>query len=247
VKTNEKVIKSYYKDSKVARSYDRKRFLHGGKVVDEAEKMAVLKLIKTKPGLNVLDVATGTGRFAIFLAGRGCKVNGLDSSDEMLAIAKRAVASENINVEFVKGDASDLPFSEDSFDVVVCMRLMIHTDNLENFLKEFSRVSKCSIIFDTVNKNSLKAIQVLLSNLLMKPLGLSYLSMYSEQQVIEIARKLNLSVKARVNNFLIPPAFYLFLPLPLSRLVKSFDDFLLKLTNGKFACAHTWLLQKHQY
>ena len=67
------------------------------------------------PGDHVLDVACGNGNAAIAAARAGGIVTGVDITPELLDAA-RAVAPD---VEWIEGDAQDLPFDDDSFDVVL--------------------------------------------------------------------------------------------------------------------------------
>jgi SAM-dependent methyltransferase len=67
---------------------------------------------------RVLDVATGSGNAAIAAARRGCTVVGLDYVPALLDRARRRVAAEGLEADFIEGDAEDLPFVDGSFDVV---------------------------------------------------------------------------------------------------------------------------------
>ncbi len=67
------------------------------------------------PGDHVLDVACGNGNAAIAAARAGGIATGVDITPELLDAA-RAVAPD---VEWIEGDAQDLPFDDDSFDVVL--------------------------------------------------------------------------------------------------------------------------------
>ncbi len=241
---NEKEIQNYYQDEKVTGKYDNFRFKKGGGlVVDETEKSAVLKLVGSEKK-NILDVATGTGRFAAILAKKGNHVTGVDLSNEMLKIAKRTFEIENVSVKLVVGDATKLPFNDNSFDTVISMRLLIHIDDLDKFVREFARVSKKEVIFDTVNVWSLKAIQIVIANALSGLLGLSPVSMHSASEVERVAKRNGLKLKRRENTFFIPPAVYLFLPTFVSKGLKKIDSGVLKITGGRLASSHTWLFEK---
>ena len=87
------------------------------------------------PGV-ALDAACGTGRFAEFLAKRGHRVIGVDSSPDMLAHARRRVPDG----EFYVGDLDRLPLADDSVDVVVCSLALVHVPDLQPVLAEFARV-----------------------------------------------------------------------------------------------------------
>jgi demethylmenaquinone methyltransferase / 2-methoxy-6-polyprenyl-1,4-benzoquinol methylase len=66
------------------------------------------------PGSRALDVATGTGDLAIELARRGAEVTGLDFSEPMLELARGKAPG----VEWVTGDALELPYGDGEFDAV---------------------------------------------------------------------------------------------------------------------------------
>ena len=71
------------------------------------------------PGVQLLDVATGNGRsVAIPAAVRGARVTGCDLAEQWLTAARRHAAAADVEVEWVVADAVDLPFPDDSFDIV---------------------------------------------------------------------------------------------------------------------------------
>lgn len=69
-------------------------------------------------GIRWLDVATGTGGVALRAARAGAEVTGLDLSEDMLEKAARAGAAEGLEIRFDLGDAEQLPYADESFDVV---------------------------------------------------------------------------------------------------------------------------------
>ena len=69
-------------------------------------------------GSRVLDVACGTGNAAIPAARAGAEVTGLDITAELLEGGRRKAAEAGVEVDWVEGDAEDLPFTDDSFDYV---------------------------------------------------------------------------------------------------------------------------------
>ncbi|MDD1772775.1 MAG: methyltransferase domain-containing protein [Methanomassiliicoccales archaeon] len=94
-------------------------------------------------GRKVLDVATGTGHTALFLAPYAGKVIGLDLTPQMLRLAQNASEEKGIeNTEWVRGDVNALPFPDASFDVVCSRRAPHHFPDLDRALREMARVLK---------------------------------------------------------------------------------------------------------
>jgi SAM-dependent methyltransferase len=69
-------------------------------------------------GDRVLDVAAGTGNVALRAAELGAEVVALDITPESLAAGRREAESLDLSLEWVEGDAQELPFEDASFDVV---------------------------------------------------------------------------------------------------------------------------------
>lgn len=72
-----------------------------------------------QPGQDVLDVACGTGNATIPAARQGARVIGLDVTPELLDVARERAADAMVEVDWVEGDAMELPFEADSFDRVL--------------------------------------------------------------------------------------------------------------------------------
>jgi SAM-dependent methyltransferase len=71
-----------------------------------------------EPGMRVLDVACGTGSAALPAARAGGDVTGLDLTPELLEAGRAKAARQGLEVEWVEGDAEDLPFENGYFDRV---------------------------------------------------------------------------------------------------------------------------------
>jgi ubiquinone/menaquinone biosynthesis C-methylase UbiE len=72
---------------------------------------------------QVLDVACGKGTTAVFLAKEfGCEVLGIDYGDQNVAAARSLAQADHVDsrVQFDRSDAENLPFSDGSFDAVIC-------------------------------------------------------------------------------------------------------------------------------
>lgn len=102
---------------------------------------AVADASSIAPGMDVLDVACGTGvvtrTIADRLGDRGTVV-GLDLNDAMLTVARRV----RPDLEFRSGDVADLPFAADSFDRVTCSMALFFFPDRARALREMARVTK---------------------------------------------------------------------------------------------------------
>jgi SAM-dependent methyltransferase len=74
--------------------------------------------IDTLPTGRALDVATGTGRNARFLAAEGYDVDAVDVSDEALERAARAADAEGVDVNWIRSDLDDFEFERGAYDVL---------------------------------------------------------------------------------------------------------------------------------
>jgi ubiquinone/menaquinone biosynthesis C-methylase UbiE len=98
---------------------------------------------KADRNMDVLDIATGGGHVANALAPLVHNVTAYDLTDEMLTAAAEFIRGNgHSNVEFVKGDAEQLPFSDAFFDLVTCRIAAHHFPNIPAFAAEAFRVVK---------------------------------------------------------------------------------------------------------
>ena len=88
-------------------------------LIDEVPPEHLLARIGIAPGHEVLDVATGTGNVALRAAKAGARVTGLDLTPELFETARRRASEWNVEVDWVEGDAEDLPFADGGFDRVL--------------------------------------------------------------------------------------------------------------------------------
>jgi SAM-dependent methyltransferase len=74
-----------------------------------------------KAGTKVLDVACGTGNTSVPAAKAGAKVTGVDIAPNLLEQAQKRAQAEGLQIEFIEGDAEQLPHDDASFDAVISM------------------------------------------------------------------------------------------------------------------------------
>ncbi len=71
------------------------------------------------PGMRVLDIGAGTGNASIPAARAGADVTASDLTPELLEAGRRQAEAEGLELEWVEADAENLPFEDESFDVVM--------------------------------------------------------------------------------------------------------------------------------
>jgi ubiquinone/menaquinone biosynthesis C-methylase UbiE len=101
------------------------------------------ELLGLGPGVRVLDVASGKGESAIFLARQfGCQVVGVDFGPQNVREANSRAATEQIAhlVSFVEGDAERLDFPDIGFDAVICECAFCTFPGKRAAASEFARV-----------------------------------------------------------------------------------------------------------
>lgn len=98
------------------------------------------ELCHIQAGALLLDVASGTGETACFLAERfAARVHGVDHSDEMIRRAEAKARVKGLEVEFRKGDAAKLPFGDAQFDAAICECTLCFLDK-QRAIAEMARV-----------------------------------------------------------------------------------------------------------
>lgn len=122
----------------MAANYTRSTFHTSSERLQE-----VLELAQPSPGDLVLDVATGTGNTALALAPHVRWVVGLDLTREMVDQARRVSGERGVrNVDWVLGEAAQLPFPDETFDLYVVRAAPHHFVDFDGFLAEALRVLK---------------------------------------------------------------------------------------------------------
>jgi SAM-dependent methyltransferase len=84
----------------------------------EPTAVALVEACGVGPGMEVLDVAAGTGNVAVAAARRGARVVALDLTPRMVELGRERSAAEGLAIMWVEADAEDLPFDDGRFDVV---------------------------------------------------------------------------------------------------------------------------------
>src|SRR3954447_23612763 len=94
------------------------------------------------PRDKALDVGAGDGNVAIPLAKAGAQVTALDPTPELVHSGRRRAAEAGVEIEWVEGDAMDLPFEDQSFDVVTSNFGAMFAPDHKRTAAELTRVGK---------------------------------------------------------------------------------------------------------
>jgi len=125
-----------------SRMVDGAMFDHTGR---EKKAKTILTILQDFLGsntrsLNLLDIGASTGIIDSSLADNFLKVIGIDIDKEAIQFAKDSFVKNNL--EFRVGDAMNLNFEVNVFDIVVCTHIYEHVPNAERMMQEIRRVLK---------------------------------------------------------------------------------------------------------
>ena len=150
-------MKAYYE--RRAAEYDdwwlgTGRFAGRQRPVWREETEALTRTLEALPPARTLDVACGTGFLTQHLRG---EITGLDQSASMLELARAKVPEGR----FVKGDALELPFADDSFERVLTSFFYGHLeeDDRDAFLREARRVADELVVVDSALHDGVEPVE----------------------------------------------------------------------------------------
>ncbi len=113
--------------------------------IDKLWRRKAIRMLSAYPHDSILDVATGTGDFAITATRLNPeKVTGFDLSANMIEVGRQKIEKLGLQntVQFIKGDSENMPFPDDSYDAITVGFGVRNFENLEKGLSEFLRVLK---------------------------------------------------------------------------------------------------------
>jgi demethylmenaquinone methyltransferase / 2-methoxy-6-polyprenyl-1,4-benzoquinol methylase len=111
--------------------------------IDKGWRKKAIRLLQPIQPKSILDVATGTGDFAIqALSLKPNKITGIDISEGMLAVGRKKIVEKKLEqyVELRSGDSENIPFQENNFDAVTVAFGVRNFENLDKGLSEIYRV-----------------------------------------------------------------------------------------------------------
>jgi len=107
-------------------------------------KRRLLQLAEARPGQRALDLCCGTGDVTRALAQRGVETVGLDFSQPMLAVANARTKARSLGaaIQFLRGDAQQIPFPDNRFDLVTISYGLRNLADWQLGLREMQRVTR---------------------------------------------------------------------------------------------------------
>jgi S-adenosylmethionine-dependent methyltransferase len=114
-------------------------------------------LPRNTPKRRALDVGGGTGFVCVQLAQMGYEVVLLDSSEEMLRIAREQAGASSVaaRISFCHGDAVRLPelFDAESFEIVVCHNLLEYAENPSAIVRDIANILRKDAVLSVLVRN----------------------------------------------------------------------------------------------
>src|SRR5262245_17145018 len=109
--------------------------------IADALEHCVLRL-NPRPGERILDLSTGTGWTSRLVARRGATVIGADIAADLLEAAAAKAKAERLSIEYMIGDAENLPFEDGEFDAVISTFGVMFASRQEAAAAELARVCR---------------------------------------------------------------------------------------------------------
>src|SRR3990172_570086 len=122
----------------IARWYDKNAREHS---MEQYKIWAQKLAARISKGNKILEVAPGPGYLSIELAKRGfLKISGLDISETFVEIAGENAKKAKVQINFMHGDASNMPFEDGTFDNIICTAAFKNFKEPANAIHEMYRV-----------------------------------------------------------------------------------------------------------
>ena len=111
-------------------------------LADVADVEKAVGELKFRPNTTALDVATGAGHTAVFLATKGFQVTACDASAAMLDVAKKFATEQAVTINFQEHPPEKLPYPDNTFGLITSRMASHKFASPESFIRESARVLK---------------------------------------------------------------------------------------------------------
>lgn len=116
----------------------RRHWMTFSKIIESGTKL---------PGKKCLEVGCGRGSLSAYFADAGWDCTLLDLSPKVINLARDAFSSQGLSAQFKVGDCTNLPYEDNSFDLIFSIGLLEHFEDIEQVLAEQLRVIKPGGLF----------------------------------------------------------------------------------------------------
>jgi ubiquinone/menaquinone biosynthesis C-methylase UbiE len=113
-----------------------------GRDVPGADRRAARRSRRHRAGARVLDIASGTGNAALPAARKGADVTASDLTPALLEAGRARAEAEGLELQWVEADAENLPFENESFDVVMSAIGVMFAPHHQEAADELVRVTR---------------------------------------------------------------------------------------------------------
>lgn len=155
-------------DQKMAQLSEQRLEASLGRYIFSRQKELILDLVAPHAGERVLDVSCGTGNHLQFFREKWCSVTGIDPCAETLNIARSKLGED---AELLVGNAEDIPFSDDEFDIVTLINILEIANNPQKVIAEAIRVCRGRVFIGFLNNYSFAGTKQRLKELFGFPLS----------------------------------------------------------------------------
>ncbi len=125
------------------------------RLLEALERDMLVSLLEPKTGDRMLEVGCGSGKRLHIFRNRGLDVTGLESDPALVTAARKCLGHDSM-VEF--GEPGDLPFEDNSFELVLLSHVLTGTSDPCLALAEAGRVARKRVVVATFNSCSLQAL-----------------------------------------------------------------------------------------
>jgi ubiquinone/menaquinone biosynthesis C-methylase UbiE len=125
----------HWSQPNVAEHYENEHQGIAGDFIRESETQPIIAAILDQQPERILDAGCGTGRHLVDICDRD-GLYGIDYSDRMLEVAREKVPKG----DFSQGSIHETPYADGFFDMVICIRVLQHVDDLNPVFREFQRI-----------------------------------------------------------------------------------------------------------
>jgi SAM-dependent methyltransferase len=139
-----------------------------GRYIFSRQEKLILDLVSPADGESLLDVGCGSGNYLSLFKQKKCVLTGIDSSAKSLELARKKLGNP---CELVLGSATDLPFSDNEFDVVTLVHGPQTAGDPQKVIAEAVRVSRNRVFIGFFNKFSLVGTKNSVRNLFGLPVA----------------------------------------------------------------------------